>query len=181
MSPFEFQECHLLSDYFSFTYPLDLLASARHAPYQSDSHMSLQFGVQYLLISFQHCSLFPPVGSMWILYLLSTRYLFFNFLIIETFSLIRFEMFFSCWKNSVLDIFLINSVKRFYFSSLSLSFSSAILSNFRNLWGCLCDNCLILYLTGVHFRGELQHPGDASGQKIKCCPIRTREIGGVRL
>ena len=35
------------------------------------------------------------------------------------------------------------------------------------------------YLTGVHFRGELQHGGDFSQQKIKCWPIRTREIGRV--
>ena len=28
--------------------------------------------------------------------------------------------------------------------------------------------CLSLYLTGVHFRGELQHVGDVSEQKIKC-------------
>ena len=41
--------------------------------------------------------------------------------------------------------------------------------------------CLPLYLTGVHFRGELQYVGDVSEQKIKCGPIRTREIGGVRL
>ena len=41
--------------------------------------------------------------------------------------------------------------------------------------------CLFLYLTEVHFRGELQHVGDVSEQKIKCWPIRTREIGGVRL
>ena len=27
--------------------------------------------------------------------------------------------------------------------------------------------CLALYLTGVHFRGELQHVGDVSEQKIK--------------
>ena len=27
--------------------------------------------------------------------------------------------------------------------------------------------CLFLYLTGVHFRGELQHIGDVSEQKIK--------------
>ena len=40
--------------------------------------------------------------------------------------------------------------------------------------------CLILYLTGVHFRGELQHVGDISEHKFKCGPIRTREIGGVR-
>ena len=41
--------------------------------------------------------------------------------------------------------------------------------------------CIALYLTGVHFRGELQHVGDVSEQKIKRRPIRTREIGGVRL
>ena len=37
------------------------------------------------------------------------------------------------------------------------------------------------FLTGVHFRGELQHVGDVSEQKTKCGPIRAREIGGVRL
>ena len=41
--------------------------------------------------------------------------------------------------------------------------------------------CLFLYLTGVHFRGKLQHIGYVSPQKIKCRPIRTREIGGVTL
>ena len=41
--------------------------------------------------------------------------------------------------------------------------------------------CFALYLTDVHFRGELQHVGDVKEQKIKCGPIRTREIGGVRL
>ena len=41
--------------------------------------------------------------------------------------------------------------------------------------------CLFLHLTEVHFRGELQHVGDVSEQKIKYRPIRTREIGGVRL
>ena len=41
--------------------------------------------------------------------------------------------------------------------------------------------CFFLYLTGVHFRGELQHGGDVSVGKIKCRPIRTREIGGVSL
>ena len=40
---------------------------------------------------------------------------------------------------------------------------------------------LALHLTGVHFRGELQHVGDDGECKIKCGPIRTREIGGVRL
>ena len=41
--------------------------------------------------------------------------------------------------------------------------------------------CLFLYLTGVHFRGELQHSGDVSQQKIKCRPIIAREIGGTSL
>ena len=41
--------------------------------------------------------------------------------------------------------------------------------------------CLALYLTGVHFWGELGHAGDVSEKKFKCRPIRTREIGGVRL
>ena len=40
---------------------------------------------------------------------------------------------------------------------------------------------LFLYLTGVHFRRELQHVGEVCEQKIKCRPIRTREIGGVIL
>ena len=39
----------------------------------------------------------------------------------------------------------------------------------------------LLSLTGVHFPGELQHNGEDSLQKIKCQPIRTREIGGVSL
>ena len=41
--------------------------------------------------------------------------------------------------------------------------------------------CLFLYLTTVHFRGELQDAGDVSEKIIKCWPIKTREIGGVRL
>ena len=41
--------------------------------------------------------------------------------------------------------------------------------------------CLALYLTGVHFRGELQHVGHVDEQKIKCRPIRTPEIASVRL
>ena len=40
---------------------------------------------------------------------------------------------------------------------------------------------LFLYLTTVHFRGELQDTGDVSEKIIKCWPIKTREIGGVRL
>ena len=42
------------------------------------------------------------------------------------------------------------------------------------------DFCLFLYLTGIHFRGELKHVGDASQLKIKCF-LRTREKGGVSL
>ena len=38
-----------------------------------------------------------------------------------------------------------------------------------------------LCLFGVHFRGELQHVGDVSEQKIKCWPIRTWEIRGAKL
>ena len=34
-----------------------------------------------------------------------------------------------------------------------------------------------IYLTGVHFRGELQHIGQVGRQKTKCWPIKTREIG----
>ena len=41
--------------------------------------------------------------------------------------------------------------------------------------------CLALYLTGVHFRGELQHVGHMGDQKIKCRPIKAWEIAGVRL
>ena len=41
--------------------------------------------------------------------------------------------------------------------------------------------CLALYLTGVRFQGEFQYVGHVGGQKIKCRPIRTQEIGGVRL
>ena len=41
--------------------------------------------------------------------------------------------------------------------------------------------CLTLYLTGVHFWGRLQHVGDVCKQNVKCQPLRTREIGGVRL
>ena len=41
--------------------------------------------------------------------------------------------------------------------------------------------CRFLCLTGVHFRGKLQHGGNVSQYKIKCRSIRTREIGGVSL
>ena len=43
------------------------------------------------------------------------------------------------------------------------------------------DFCLAFYLTGVHSRGELQHVSHVGEQKIKCQPIRTREIAAVRL
>ena len=42
-------------------------------------------------------------------------------------------------------------------------------------------SCLAFYLTGVHFRGELQHVGHVGEQKIKFRSIRTREVAGVRL
>ena len=41
--------------------------------------------------------------------------------------------------------------------------------------------CLALYLTGVHFPGKLQHVVAVSQQKFQYQPIRTREIGGIRL
>ena len=41
--------------------------------------------------------------------------------------------------------------------------------------------CLAIYLTGVHFRGELQYVGGVSNEKIKCQTIKTRVICGVRL
>ena len=41
--------------------------------------------------------------------------------------------------------------------------------------------CLFLYLIGVHFQSELQYGCDVIQQKIKCQPIRTREIDGVSL
>ena len=40
---------------------------------------------------------------------------------------------------------------------------------------------LSLYLTGIHFLGELQRGGDVSQQKFKYRLIRTREIGGASL
>ena len=40
---------------------------------------------------------------------------------------------------------------------------------------------LALYLSAVHFRGKLQHFGHMGKQKIKCQPVKTREIVGVRL
>ena len=43
------------------------------------------------------------------------------------------------------------------------------------------DFYFFLYLTGIHFRGKLQHGGDVSQQKIKCRPISTREISGVSI
>ena len=38
-----------------------------------------------------------------------------------------------------------------------------------------------LYLIAVHFRGELQHVSHVGEQNIKCPPIITRELAGVRL
>ena len=41
--------------------------------------------------------------------------------------------------------------------------------------------CLTFYITGVHFRGKLQQVGHVGEQRLKCRPIRTREIARVRL
>ena len=41
--------------------------------------------------------------------------------------------------------------------------------------------CLFFYFSGVHFRGELQHVGDVSQQKIKFRTIIAQELGGVTL
>ena len=41
--------------------------------------------------------------------------------------------------------------------------------------------CLALCLTGVRFRGKLQHVVAVSQQKFQYRPIRTRKIGGIRL
>ena len=41
--------------------------------------------------------------------------------------------------------------------------------------------CLALYLTGVHFQGELQHVGHVGEEKIKWKPIKTHEIDGLWL
>ena len=41
--------------------------------------------------------------------------------------------------------------------------------------------CLAIYLTEVHFWGELQHLGHVGKQKIKCWPIKTWELADVRL
>ena len=43
--------------------------------------------------------------------------------------------------------------------------------------------CLAVYLTSIHFWGKFQHFGMSrvSKEKNKCRPIRTKEIGGVRL
>ena len=41
--------------------------------------------------------------------------------------------------------------------------------------------CLALRLIGVRFRGKLQHVSHVGEQKLKCQPIRTREIGVARL
>ena len=42
-------------------------------------------------------------------------------------------------------------------------------------------NPAFCFLTGINFRGELLHGSDVSQEKIKCRPIRTREIGGISL
>ena len=41
--------------------------------------------------------------------------------------------------------------------------------------------CLTFCLTGLHFRGELQHVGDITEQNFRYGPIRTLEITDIRL
>ena len=41
--------------------------------------------------------------------------------------------------------------------------------------------CMTVPLTGIHFRGELQHAGDVREQKLKHGLFRTREITDIRL
>ena len=71
----------------------------RDSPDQSDSHISLQFVVRYPLVYLQHCPLFLPVGSLWILCFFSNLIPLFLTssiccLVIEKFPLIRFDVFF---------------------------------------------------------------------------------------
>ena len=64
-----------------------------------------------------------------------------------------------------------------YLHSLILSFSGRVL-----MWQLETQLFVsFLYSTGVHFWGDLEHGGDVSEWKIKCRPVRTREIGGVSL
>ena len=55
---------------------LDLLASAWHILDQSDSHISLQLRVRYMVVYFQHYLPFLPVGSLWYLCFFSNLILF---------------------------------------------------------------------------------------------------------
>ena len=68
----------------------------------------------------------------------------------------------------------ISFIKHFIYRDTKLEcFYFGMSYTFRD---CVCENpgfCLVLYLTGVHFRVELQHAGHVSRQKIKCRPIRT--------
>ena len=78
------------------------------------------------------------------------------------------------------------------FSNQNITFFASSLLRTTNSFFCLHKEvafvtignpafCLFWYLIGVHFWGELQHVGDVSEHRIKCRPIRTREIVGVRL
>ena len=59
-----------------------------------------------------------------------------------------------------------------------LSTFSGITPNYINYSPYKFGLAIFLYLTGVHFRGKLQHGSDVSQEKLKCRSIRTREIGG---
>ena len=128
-------EYHLLSGYFYLIYPLDLLSSLWHSLDQSDSNISLQFGVRYLLNYLEHCPLFLPVGSLWILCFFSNLLLIFELssiccLVNEKIPLKRFDMFFFCWANWSLNIFPINSVICFFFCHLVVAIFVVTISLF---------------------------------------------------
>ena len=75
-----------------------------------------------------------------------------------------------CW--SLFGVFGVNFIKkrlqrRYFPVNITKFLRTPIL---KNIWDYVTivhpAFCLFLYLTGVHFRGELQHGGDVSQQKI---------------
>ena len=66
---------------------------------------------------------------------------------------------------------------RYWFLDFSWKHNTHMVTFVRR---CLCDNCtprfcLFLYLTDVHFRGELQHGGDVSQQKNSKISVSTNQ------
>ena len=86
----------------------------------------------------------------------------------------------ACWVKWVCE----NS--KLIQASVDLAINLGVYDFLKNFWGCLYNKLissflLHLYLTGVHFRRELQYVGDVSEQKFKYGPIRTLEITDMRL